>query len=518
MSQDTKSQITIENYTETHVRVFSEDLGIEKEISEYFTFYVPGAHFTPQYRARIWDGKTRLYDLLRKTVYTGLIPYVRKFAFERGYTVSEIGFPKYIEPITEEEIKTFIDSLNITSKNDPDLLVRDYQYNAVYSALKRRRALLLSPTASGKSLIMYSILRWYSTLKNNKKCLIIVPTTNLVEQLYKDFDDYSTKNGWKVDAHIQKLYAGFSKELTKNILITTWQSINKLPKSFFEKFDVVFGDEVHKFKARSLITIMEKCNNVKFRIGTTGTIDNSKINKLVLEGLFGIVEKVTTTSDLIDQKKLADLKIICLLLSYDDISREGRKNNVYSDEIDWLVSCDKRNNYITNLALNCKGNTLILYQYVKKHGIPLYEKLNRLEKKYNKKIYLISGDTIVSDREQVRDIAADTNNCVIVASYGTFSTGVNIPSIENIILASPIKSKILNLQSIGRGLRLNKNKTTCNLFDIADDLSYKKWKNHTYRHLLSRMQTYDEEKFNYSLVEVKLDASNINTTESNKIE
>ena len=82
---------------------------------------------------------------------------------------------------------------------------------------------------------------------------------------------------------------------------------------------------------------------------------------------------------------------------------------------------------------------------------------------------------------------------------------MNIPSIENIILASPIKSKILNLQSIGRGLRLNKNKTTCNLFDIADDL-------------LSRMQTYDEEKFNYSLVEVKLDASNINTTESNKIE
>ena len=510
------NQITLENYTETHVRVFSDDLGIEKELSEYFTFYVPGAHFTPQFRARIWDGKTRLYDLLRKTVYTGLIPYVRKFAFQRGYTINEIGFPKYIEPISDVDIKTFIDSLNLTSKNDPSLTVRDYQYSGVISALKRRRTLLLSPTASGKSLIMYCILRWYLT--TNKKCLIIVPTTNLVEQLYKDFDDYSIKNKWVVDDNVQKLYSGFTKELTKNVLITTWQSIYKLPKTFFQQFNVVFGDEVHKFKARSLITIMEKCNDIKYRIGTTGTIDNSKINKLVLEGLFGIVEKVTTTSELIDQKKLADLKIICLLLSYDDISREGRKNNVYSDEIDWLVSCDKRNNYITNLAINCKGNTLILYQYVKKHGIPLYEKLNKLEKKYNKKIYLISGDTIVSDREQVRDIAADTNNNIIVASYGTFSTGVNIPSIENIILASPIKSKILNLQSIGRGLRLNKNKTTCNLFDIADDLSYKKWKNHTYRHLLSRMQTYDEEKFNYSLVEVKLDAPKITTTEDNKIE
>lgn len=509
------SKILLENYTETHVRVFSDDLGIEKEISDHFTFSVPGARFTPQFRARIWDGKVRLYDILRKTLYTGLIPYVRKFALERNYEIQETGFSPIVnDGITYDSTKTFVNALNLGISTDPNFEVRGYQLNAVYSALKRRRVLLLSPTASGKSLIMYILIRWY--LQSNKRCLIIVPTTNLVEQLYKDFHDYSYKNGFEVSKNLQKLYSGKSRELSTNVLITTWQSIYKLPKTFFEQFDVIFGDEVHKFKARSLVSIMEKSNKIRYRIGTTGTIDNAKIHKLVLEGLFGIVEKVTTTSQLIDSGKLANLKIICLLLKYDEISREGRKNNVYADEIDWLVSCNKRTAYICNLALNCKGNTLILYQYVKKHGIPLYEYLNKLEKKYNKKVYLISGDTIVADREEVREIAKDSSNCIIVASYGTFSTGVNIPSIENIILASPIKSKILNLQSIGRGLRLNDGKTVCNLYDISDDLSFKSWKNHTYRHLLARIQTYQDEKFNYSLVEVKINASN--DTENYKIE
>jgi len=510
------SSLTIEYLNETHVRVLSPDLSTEKELSEYFTFYSPGAHFTPAFRARPRDGKVRLYDLLRKTIYTGLIPYIEKFTLERGYDLNLVGIPSNNIEISKEDSNSFIKSLNIGLKNDPSFEIRDYQINAVYSAISQRRVLLLSPTASGKSLIMYIILRWY--LQQNKRCLIIVPTTNLVEQLYKDFDSYSAFNGFSVSSNIQRLYSGRSKEISLNVLITTWQSIYKLPKAFFEQFDVIFGDEVHKFKARSLVSIMEKSNKVSYRIGTTGTIDNSKIHKLVLEGLFGIVNQVTTTSQLMDSGRLANLKITCLLLKYDDISREGRKNNVYADEIDWIVSCNKRNSYICNLALNCKGNTLILYQYVKKHGIPLYEYLNKLEKKYNKKVYLISGDTIVADREEVREIAKDSNNCIIVASYGTFSTGVNIPSIENIILASPIKSKILNLQSIGRGLRLNDGKKICNLFDISDDLSSKSWKNHTYRHLLARIQTYSDEKFNYSLVEVKINAAEIRNTENNQIQ
>lgn len=495
--------ILLEKIDETHIRVIGNESSIERELFDFFTYEYPGARFTPQFRARIWDGKVHLYDIYRKTLYAGLVPYVEYFATERNYTI-ENRIPKTISSVSSSIISSFIDSLKL-SNAIKDLTIRDYQLNAVTTAINLNRTLLLSPTASGKSLIIYSIMRWH--LQHNRKCIIVVPTTNLVEQLYTDFVDYSRVNSWDVSLNCQKLYSGFSKTFDKNVLITTWQSIHRLPPAYFKSFDVFFGDEAHQFKARSLISILEKCKNIAYRIGTTGTIDNRKINKLVLEGLFGTLHRVTSTSDLMEQGKLAQLNITCLLLKYDEITCEGRKNNVFADEIDFIVTHEKRNKFICDLALNTKGNTLILYQFVSKHGIPLYEYLNKKEKLFSKKVYFVSGDTIVSDREQIRDFAKDSNDCIIVASYGTFSTGINIPSIENIIFASPSKSKIRNLQSIGRGLRISEGKTICNLYDIADDLSFKKWKNHTLKHFFERIKQYSEEKFDFKIVEVKLDAN-----------
>jgi superfamily II DNA or RNA helicase len=493
--------IIIEKLDETHIRVLSED-SIERELVDFFTYEYPGARFTPQFRARIWDGKVRLYDLFRKTLYAGLLSYVEMFANERGYNI-ENRIPSVKIPITINQISEYTKSL-LLSNATKDLEIRDYQINAIHNAISETRTLLLSPTASGKSLIIYSIMRWH--LENKRKCIIVVPTTNLVEQLYTDFIDYSRVNGWDVQNNCQKLYSGFSKTFEKNVLITTWQSIYRLPASYFNSFSVFFGDEAHQFKARSLISILEKCKNLPYRIGTTGTIDNRKVHKLVLEGLFGTLYKVTSTSRLMETNKLAKLSITCLLLKYDEITCLGRKNNIFSDEMDFLVTFEKRNKFICDLALKTKGNTLILYQFVQKHGIPLYEYLNKKEKEFNKKVYFVSGNTIVSDREAIREFANDTNDCIIVASYGTFSTGINIPSIENIIFASPSKSKIRNLQSIGRGLRLKEGKTICNLYDIADDLSVKKWKNHTLKHFFERIRQYSEEKFDFKIVEVKINA------------
>jgi superfamily II DNA or RNA helicase len=219
--------------------------------------------------------------------------------------------------------------------------------------------------------------------------------------------------------------------------------------------------------------------------------------------VFGPVHKVTTTKALMDSGRLSNLNITCVILKYSEEIRKERKNKTYQEEMDWLVSNEKRNKFIRNLAITSKGNTLVLFQYVEKHGKVLYELIKDKVHK-DRKIFFVYGGTETADREAIRHITEGESDAIIIASFGTFSTGINIPSIENVIFASPSKSKIRNLQSIGRGLRLKDGKTSCNLYDIADDLHWKSWKNHTLNHAAERYKTYAEEEFKVKLVEVDL--------------
>lgn len=488
-------EIKVEKLNEVFIRVLSSDRGIDQELSEFFTFEVPGARFMPVYKAGLWDGNLRLFDLQRKTLYVGLLDYLLRFAERNDYHVElDDSFEK--ENIDFKLIKKFNNWLNLP----PKIEIRDYQLEAIHHGLEKQRTILLSPTGSGKSFMIYSITRWH--LENDKRCIVVVPTTSLVEQMYSDFEDYSSQNGWSVEKHCQKLYSGFPKEFSKRILFTTWQSIYKQPKSWFDQFDVIIGDEAHQFKAKSLTTIMEKLTDVKYRIGTTGSLDDSKVNKLVLEGLFGPIHKVTTTRKLMDENKLAEIKIKAILLKYSDETRKLNKGMDYQKEMDFLVSNNTRNEFIRNLAVSCTGNTLLLFQYVEKHGAVLNEMISKIAK--DRKVFFIHGGTGVDEREEIRKLLSGEDNAIVIASFGVYSTGINIPSIENIIFASPSKSKIRNLQSIGRGLRLNNGKTHCKLFDIADDLSWKSYKNHTLKHAAERYKLYISEEFPMKLIEVKI--------------
>ena len=485
-------KITIEKLNHVHLRVYS-DPSVEQELSDFFTYEYPGARFTPQYRARLWDGKVRMYDMYRKSLYVGLLRYVQEFAERNKYELEYVNDVVTTAEITPQQVMDYAKWLEPMGHGKP-IEIRDYQVEAVTEAIRNERILLLSPTASGKSFIIYTTMRHH--LEAGRKCIIIVPTTSLVEQLFADFEDYSSANGWKTSYHCQKLYSGFSKDFTKDVLITTWQSVYLQTKGWFQNFDVIFGDEAHQFKAKSLTTVMEKMDQVRYRIGTTGTLDNKKIHRLVLEGMFGPVHRVTTTKELMDTNRLATLNITCILLKYDEPTRVSRNKNLYQDEMSFIVSNEKRNNFIRNLALNCKGNTLVLFQYVEKHGKVLHDLIQ--EKAHDgRKIFFVFGGTATSDREAIRHITESESDAIIIASYGTFSTGINIPSLENVIFASPTKSKIRNLQSIGRGLRLKNGKTECNLYDLADDLHWKSWKNHTLNHFAERVKTYAEEKFTY---------------------
>lgn len=476
---------------------------LAKELSEFFTFFVPGYQFTPAFRNRIWDGKIRLFNMQTNQVYLGLVPYLQVFCNEREYELEHIEpYANVADDFPMYHAKKFVEELKLQSAGR-DIETRDYQLEAFISGMRNRRQLLLSPTASGKSLIIYLFVRQLIQYQNLRG-LIIVPTTSLVEQLYSDFADYSNANGWSVEENVHRVYQGKDKNSNKNVIISTWQSLYNLPKEYFEQFDFVIGDEAHLFKAQSLTTIMTSLINTKYRIGLTGTLDGTKTHKLVLEGLFGPVRKVTTTKELIDGGQLADFEIKCLVLKHDDDICKLMKKAKYPEELEYLIFCEARNKFIRNLALSLEGNSLLLYQFVDKHGQTLYDMIKGAEKIGNRKVFFIHGKVETEAREEVRRIMEKENDAIVVASYGTFSTGINIRNLHNVVFASPSKSRIRNLQSIGRGLRKADTKSKAVLYDIADDLRVGDYTNFTLKHFMERVKIYNEERFAYKIYKIGL--------------
>jgi superfamily II DNA or RNA helicase len=269
---------------------------------------------------------------------------------------------------------------------------------------------------------------------------------------------------------------------------------------------MIIGDEAHLFKAVSLTKILTKLEKCPYKIGMTGTLDGSKTHKLVLEGLFGAVNKVVSTTELQEKKQLADLKIYSLILKHGVIECKHAHGFNYQEEMDYIVQSDKRNKFIRNLAAGLQGNTLCLFQYVEKHGKDLYEMIK--EKANEKKVFYVHGGVDADEREKIREITEKADSAIIVASYGTFSTGINIRNLHNIIFASPSKSRIRNLQSIGRGLRLKDNNTHATLYDIADDLTYNEKENYTLAHFRERINIYSEEDFDYEIHNIELNNEN----------
>ena len=487
---------TISKKNEVFLKVDTEP-SVARMLSDYFTFEVPGARFMPAYRNRIWDGKIRLFSPASGELYIGLLPYLTKYLqdFEEDYTISEDLQDE--KTIDRKILDGFIRQLNIRS-NGKSIKPRDYQVSAVEYAIRKHRALLLSPTASGKSLIIYILVRYYDMLlaeEQNDKILILVPTTSLVEQMYSDFIDY----GW-LDAYMQKVYSGYDRKVEKKLVISTWQSLYKMPKSYFEQFGCVIGDEAHLFKSKSLTSILTKLHLCKYRFGLTGTLDGMQTHRLVLEGLFGSLNKVISTKELIDKKTLANFSIKALVLSYPESECKLVKDMNYQDEVDYIVRHAERNKFIIGLTKAVKGNTLVLFQFVEKHGSVLYDMMKDLDRK----VFYVHGGTDTQTREDIRAITEKENDAIIVASYGTFSTGINIRNLHNIVFASPSKSRIRVLQSIGRGLRVGDSKDTATLFDISDDFTHKSRRNFTLTHFMERINIYNEEQFDYEIKRIKM--------------
>lgn len=480
------SQFKISKINNIFLRIDAEQ-GYLYELNEYFKFRVPGYQHMPLYRSGVWDGFKHIFNIRNRTIYVGLLDQVKKFCEDRDYEFELVDFKDTTNEFSIKEAEEFISSLNLPEEFED----REYQVRAFTLGVRNERNLFLSPTGSGKSFIIYLLTRFF-----NVKTLLLVPTVSLVHQMTGDFASY----GFDPE-QIHKIHSGEDKKTDKQVTISTWQSVYKMDKKFFDQFDLIIGDEAHGFEAKSLTSILEKCN-ARFRFGFTGTLSGTKTNKIVLEGLFGPVVVVEKTADLINQGILSKFRIKCIVLKYSDQIRKLASKLKYQQEVDFIISSKRRNKFIKNLALSLSGNTLILYFYVENHGKILYDLVKEEAKGRN--VYFVHGGVKGEERDKIRKKIEEDENAIIVASSGTFSTGINIKKLDNLIVAASTKSQIRILQSIGRILRKLEGKVAT-LYDLTDDLSWKKKQNYTLRHFLERVKIYDGEKFQYKIYNVNFE-------------
>lgn len=465
------------------------DYGIAQEISEYFSFYAKNYRYMPAYKNHLWDGRIKLFNVSERLLPVGLLKKLVRYCKENDLDVIIEDEVKEKLPTFKHDVENLIGSLKLP------FTAYDHQVSAIDFMVNKNRGIILSPTSSGKSLNIYAKVR--HTTENDKNTIIIVPTVQLVKQLSNDFGDY----GWDSEKFVHQIYSGQSKETKKPVIISTWQSLQKMPESYFSKFESVIVDECHLASATVIKSIMEKCTKSPSKLGLTGTLDESKANEQTLIALFGDVFKAITTKELMDRGLVADLKIKAIQLNYPiDVSKVVSKLP-YVDEVKFIKSYQPRSNFITKLALMAKdnGNTLVLFQH-KAHGKDLY----KLMKKKHENVFYIDGDIDVDLRLSYTHKFETDEDVILVASYGVFSTGINTKNLHNIIFASSYKSKVKVLQSIGRELRLHPNKDGAILFDVGDNFKYKKAQNTTYKHFVERIKLYEKEQFDYKLKGVNI--------------
>jgi superfamily II DNA or RNA helicase len=503
-------QVEISKINESFIKVFSS-FEIEQEIRDYFTFFAPGHLFHPKFKARLWDGTVSLYNNRTKLLPIGLYSKLEEFCTEQSLEIKFIQNDRYSSVVDKndisiEEIQAFVNDLDIWSKNTP-ITARDYQVSAIHKSIQDKRITMVSPTSSGKSLLLYAIIRWILETDPDARVLLIVPNVTLVNQMFGDFKDYSSHNNWNVDEHCQRLYSGLSKELSKRVLISTWQSFAKISKDkvngpkILSLYRGVICDEAHLAKGIEMQSILEKCTHAEYRIGATGTIDtnqNAKLNVLQIEGFLGPLHRVITTKQLIDTNQVSGLNIKALVLKYSAEECKLIKSADYQQEVKWLVDNKKRNAFLVKISLSTDGTTLLLVNHRDTHAKVLVEELLKVSKR---PVYYIAGDVDADERERIRQVA-NTEDCIIVGTYQTMSTGVNLPNIRHVIFGFPSKSSIRVLQSIGRGLRLHKDKTHMVLWDIVDDLRVKKAENYAYQHAIERLTIYRKEQFDITIKEL----------------
>lgn len=510
---DKAPDVVIKKINETYIQVTTREPWMEYDISQRFEFEAPDARFDPRVRSGRWDGKIRLYNRRTHLLYLGLYYTLIEFLSSKKLSYEVQGQPVItFNDVTDEDIYAAIDLIQPHASGN---LIEpyDYQINAVKFMMSMNRTTCLAATSAGKSLIIYIAARMYQMM-TSKRILIIVPSIQLVEQMYADFQDYSTypDSSWAVHKNCQKVSGNYSKTISSQIVITTWQSLAKMSSYVLGDSEVVFVDEVHTVKGKVLTELMQAATSVSIRHGLTGTLDGVECNELLTQGLLGPVCRVVTAKQLIDAKRATPIKINCLIFDYPENDKKDLhflKLNTpvklrYNTEVEFIIQNQNRNQTLQKFISCMKGNTLVMFDRVEEYGVKLYEDM--LSRHAN--TFLIVGDVEAKVREQIRAIVENYDDAIIYASYGTMSTGISIKKLHNLVLASSTKSKIRVLQTLGRLMRLHESKDQARVYDIVDKINFRHHENYALLHSEERIKYYANEGY-----EVTFDTINLPNTE-----
>ena len=462
--------------------------------------------FHPLYKKGLWDGYIS-YVKDDTWIPAGLWKEVMDVCKEYRYDLKLNGitelFDKNIQAESFSEwAMDFFDGSSIVP--------RDYQIEAAYNILKFRKCLAELATSAGKTLISFLTVAYMLEKKKAERILFIVPNVSLVVQATEDFTDYNWQN--RVPLKIQQIYSGQKIRAGRNIVIGTYQSLVKKEKSYFEQFDAVVIDETHKAKSASIKTILQKCTNAEYRYGLSGTIPKpNTLDRLTLMAYTGPVITEVSANFLQNEGHIAKCRVKVIEMDYapqsaKDAFREMAFNkyenkDVFKFEQNYIINSEGRLNFICNIISRVKRNSLVLFHRIE-HGRKIYEKLRQ---ESNKTVYYVDGGIDKDIREEFKKKMEAGEEIVIVASYGTFSTGISIKKIHNIFFTESFKSEVIIRQSIGRGLRQHESKDTVNIIDFVDDISSPDWDNYLMRHAKTRQKIYREQKFEYEIKNVSFE-------------
>ena len=491
-----------------HIQIICDDWDFMTLVHEKFSYFAEGYRFAPSFKNHSWNGKI---NMLKPdgTMYFGLYQSLYDFCVSMNHPV-ELD-PKITKFALELPIfKKFVETQDVHT-GGTGIMPYYYQLDAVHFGLEQQRCILLSPTSSGKSLIAYLLAKMYQRIGQGGKCLIIVPTVGLVTQMKADFGDYSSHIEWDVEEHMHQVKKGV-KDTDKFITVSTYQSLSNkksMPEpEYFQEFEFVIVDEVHTATANSIIGILDKCINAKWRVGLTGTLDKAKCNEMTLTGLFGPVKRVITTKELMEQGKVAQLTINTAILKHNEkdckfmrsaprgvenevTKKKERQKADYAEEIEFICTHAGRNRLIMKFAASLEGNTIIMINQIE-HANSLYQWMT--EALPDRTIYLYIGDTKADERERIRQAMETDENAILIGSLGTISTGISIKRLHNLLFVHPTKSFIKTIQSIGRILRKSEFGNEVTLYDFVDDFRIGAYDNYTYEHGVLRQEYYAEQQ------------------------
>jgi superfamily II DNA or RNA helicase len=484
----------------------------KKQIEISLTKKIHNFYFHPLVKKKLWDGNICFVEKRGGywKVPIGLWREVMQIGEDYNIKIEINGLDNIINPnLTLEEYTSWVNDFFADSEIEP----RDYQIETAWKIIKYRYSISEVATSSGKTLISFMIFAYLKSKGLVRKFMMVVPSTNLVFQGSDDFDDYGLA---KLGVKIQQIGGGNKLREGCDLIIGTFQSLVKQDKEFFEEIDAVFVDEAHHTNSNSIKKIVSHCMHSKWRFGLTGTLTKrGTADYLTIQQFLGplVVEippsflfannyatPVSIKVVIMDwlekeyKEKLADLKL-------NNNNLEG--NEVYNIERKLVIESKKRLNYVVDFISKTSKNSLVLFQSVKdEYGKQIWNLIR--EKNNDKEVFYVDGETDEGLREEYKSRMGGGNNKILVATYGTFSTGISINNLHNIFLVESYKSEVLIKQSLGRGMRKMEGKEKVNVIDFVDDFSTPKYQNYLIKHGNARIEIYKKEGFEYRVFNIKL--------------